>query len=327
MKTVRSACRFSMLGGGSDKKEFFETYADCQIISMALDYFNYIAYSTSVPYAKDKTRYDITTPTARQQVEKAEDIANDLIRVAFTCSEHDKTLKHTLISWSDISTCGSGLGGSSSFAVGLATIMGSINPLFTAIDWEINKLKSPIGYQDHIIASLGGFRYFTINNVGKISSQSLPNGDFIAEHLMMFDLGKHRTESGDAVTNHDTLVDMNLNMEERAKIIKESLELTLYMLSAIKDKDIKGIGEILDVAWNLKKLSHGSFGIADDLYKLGLKMGAYGGKVGGSLSKGGGHLFLISELDKRDSIIEALSPYVNYRPVKIAHHGVTMQYL
>jgi D-glycero-alpha-D-manno-heptose-7-phosphate kinase len=324
MICVKVPVRFSLLGGGSDLSEFFMNYGDCQIISMALSYFNHITYTTTIPCINDNIHYDITTPMNNQKVSCIEEIKNDLIRIAFQEKKHDTKLKHTIVTSSDVSINGSGLGGSSSFAVGMALLFTNdkITAMHDAIDFEINKLGSDIGWQDHIISTVGGFRYITIDKQSVIHATPIIGGDLLVKHILMFALKPLRNSDGATVNNHNTLTSMKNNIEERSHAIKQSLELIPYMINAIQDHNIQEVGRILNEAWILKMESHKGDNVLMDVYNKGIEAGAYGGKVSGSLSKGAGHLFLVAPIEKHTQIIEALSPYCSYRPVSISYSGV-----
>jgi len=322
MIAIRVPTRFSLLGGGSDLPSFWKDYQPCEIVSMALPYYNYITYTIAIPYSSDKIKYVINTPADTHVTSSIGGIKNDLIRVAFENSQHDKKLKHTITTSSDVSIFGSGLGGSSSFAVGMAMLFnGGQDVLHTAIDWELNKLGSDIGWQDHIITYCGGFRYIHISSDEVIHTRKLIGGDILAKHCLMFDLHKHKNEAGQGVANHDLLTAMKQNMAERSIPIRRTLELMPYLLSAINNVNIIDIGRIINEAWILKMESHKGEDYLMSLYNLGLKQGAYGGKVSGSMSKGSGHLFFIAPTEKHEAIIDALSPYASYRPVGVAWEG------
>jgi len=192
---------------------------------------------------------------------------------------------------------GIGLGTSSTSIVGLvkaiSTLIGkSLHRLEIAeIAYRIEReiLKFPGGIQDQYIAALGGIQILQVDTLGKVTAEPLiikdENRQKLEKGLILIYLGKAR-ESGEVINSQKTNIKKTLEIYDKIKELgKTSVE---YLINA----DIRGLGEIMDEHWELKKqLSERiSSNYMEDVYKKFKSLGSPGGKLVGA---GGGGFFMM----------------------------------
>ena len=164
----RCPYRISLLGGGSDLDWFVKEndYGFC--LGYALSKYTY----TVINQLSSRAKRGILNYSSREEYSEIEDIAHPLIKSAFEELNLNDLLE---ISSFGFASRGSGLGGSSSFLLALLKGLLKIKKeelsnhdlAYLASDIEINKLKKPIGRQDHFISSRGNiscFKFLNNNN-------------------------------------------------------------------------------------------------------------------------------------------------------------------
>ena len=207
----------------------------------------------------------------------------------------------------------SGLGGSSSFAVGLLNALhayrgerASAGQLAEEASYiEIEVLSEPIGKQDQYAAAFGGLNFFCFKPGGGVTVEPhrLSNGAFNAlfDNFMMFWTG-HQRQASSVLTEQKQKIpktmDSLINMRGHA-----------YQLQALLGNgscDIEAFGRLLDESWQLKRglASIISNDQIDTWYRLAKEAGATGGKVCGA--GGGGFLLFVVPPDRQKAVSEAL---------------------
>ena len=156
--------RVSLLGGGSDINWFLESNGWGNTFGFALDICNYVYIG------KTSKHRGVLSYSSREEYTDIDSISHPIIRKTLDYFNCNKPLE--LFSYSEIGS-GKGLGGSSSFSCALVAVLNQYAPSFddssfnladVAAQIEINHLKSPIGSQDHFLASLGGVNYLSFEN-------------------------------------------------------------------------------------------------------------------------------------------------------------------
>jgi D-glycero-alpha-D-manno-heptose-7-phosphate kinase len=244
-------------------------------------------------------------------VNRIDEVENDIARECMRLLAIDPPIYvHTV---ADIPAC-TGLGGSSSFAVGLLHALhayrgervsrGQLAEEATHI--EIELLKQPIGKQDQYAAAFGGLNLFRFNRDGRVTVEpqrvSRSKLDQLFSRVMMFWTGLARPASsilGEQKTNTAAKFDSLLEMRGHAQ--------RLQRLTSDGPIDFAKFGEILDQSWALKRQLAATITTnqIDDWYQRAREAGAAGGKICGA--GGGGFLLLIVAPERRDSVRKALS--------------------
>ena len=174
------------------------------------------------------------------------------------------------------------------------------------------------GWQDQIAASFGGFNRINFNESGY---EVLPviispeRKEELNNNLMMFFTGFTRFSSEVQIANAATKTDKTVQLREMLALVDEAEHV-------LTDKSVKlsEFGRLLDHTWKLKRQT----GIAvstnsiDDLYNMGMKAGATGGKLLGA--GGGGFLVFYVEPEYQASVKAAMSELL-YVPFKFENGG------
>lgn len=298
MIVCRAPLRISFVGGGSDLPAYYRKKTG-RVIATTINKYVYIALHSK--YDGDiKLNYSDS-----ELVEDADNIKHPLFR---ECLSHFKIHSGVEIgSFADIPAHGSGLGSSSSFTVALLRALSRYRDKQTrkeeiaqlACDIEINKCQFVAGRQDQYSASYGGLNSFEFYKDHSVKQRSIDLSthelDYIFEHFLVFRVDGQRRAA-------DILSEQTKNISENADNIKEMTDLVLPFEKALIDLDIPEMGKILNRNWNLKRqLASGiTSSKINQMYDVGLKNGAYGGKL---LGAGGSGFMLFVAPKKLHSII------------------------
>ena len=204
----------------------------------------------------------------------------------------------------------SGLGSSSSFAVGLINAilallriqMSKYQIASLAAKIEIDILKRNIGKQDHFAATYGNLNIFKFFPDESVEVKPVfYNKDIkhsIEDNILLFWTKIKRNAS-------KILSSVDNNLLKNIKILEEMRDLVEPMNHVFVGKqNLNSFGEILDKSWKLKKSlsSNISNNKIDLMYDKAKKLGATGGKVLGA--GGGGFLLLYIEKNKQKNVIK-----------------------
>lgn len=296
--------RISFVGGGTDFRDFYSE-EDGRVISTAINKYVYVGIHPSFN-KKIRLQY-----SAFEEVEDVEEIQNTRIRECMKKTEVDGGLEIHFLS--DMPTK-VGLGGSSSFTVGLLNALHAykgkiVKPEILAreaCEIEIDALGEPIGKQDQYIAAYGGFKYIQFNRDESVILNPLMldyklRGE-LEKRLLLFFTGISRDASS-VLTEQKK----NMKKEREYNSLKKLNELTLDLKESFGNADISKLGEILHKGWELKKnLSEKiSNSEIDRHYERALELGASGGKIAGA--GGGGFLLLYCEPEKQENVRKGLN--------------------
>ena len=170
----RCPYRISLLGGGSDLDWFLKDNHSGICLGYSLSKYTY----TVINKLPSRAKRGILNYSSREEYSNVDEIAHPLIRLALEEINFSELLE---ISSFGFASRGSGLGGSSSFLLallkGLSKMknanLSNFDLAYLASNIEINKLKKPIGRQDHFISSTGSISCFKFvddnNTVEKIT--------------------------------------------------------------------------------------------------------------------------------------------------------------
>ena len=297
MIVTRTPLRVSFAGGGTDLKEFYSSGYGA-VVSMAINKHIYIAAHRGFD------RRFILKYSEVEAVEDVDDIKHSLIRECLR--DRGYTSGVEIASFADIPSQGTGLGSSSSFAVGLLHALELMTGEEVTREFvakaasrvEIEQLNEPIGKQDQYAAAFGGLNYIRFNADHSVVVEPIGLAPDAAEqlgkNLLLVYTGITRKASDVlAKQKNNTLNDRSVferlvEMRDMADELKAELELG----------KLDVVGEFLARGWALKKkLASGmSRGPIDDIYNRGIAAGALGGKLLGA--GGGGFVLFYCPSDK-----------------------------
>lgn len=289
--------RIPLGGGGTDLASYYSRFGGF-FVSAAIDRYNYIAVK---PRFENGFRISYSKTEITDSVEN---IQQPIIREALKLLKIRDPLE--IVSIADVPGR-SGLGGSSSYAVGVLNALHSYRRenasreslAEEACYIEIDRLGEPIGKQDQYVAAFGGINSYTIGLEGKVRVDPLRiSGHAEAElesNMLLFYTGITRNASailGGIRKAEEKRVSPVLEMMHRIK------KIGFEVRDALASGDLTHFGELLDVHWQAKKRlsSDVSNSRIDDLYGIAKRNGAIGGKVMGA--GGGGFFMFYSESGK-----------------------------
>jgi D-glycero-alpha-D-manno-heptose-7-phosphate kinase len=305
MILTKTPFRISLIGGGSDLPSFYKKYGGA-VISFSIDKYIYITLNNK--FSKGyRVSYSET-----ENCQTLEQIKHDIVRESIRLSEIIDDLEITSIA--DIPS-GSGLGSSSSFAVGLLQGLYKYdNRNYSkqeladiACEIEINILEKPIGKQDQYAAAFGGINLLEFNKNESVSVQPINLNTNTQEEMFSRFLLFH---TGGVRSADNILKEQVFNLENNKKhseLTKSLVGLTYELYDQLKNNNINDVGKILDKGWQIKKnlSSKITNDYINDLYDKSIDAGAEGGKLLGAGKSG--FILLYAEKKYHTSIKKALS--------------------
>ena len=320
MIITKTPLRMSFFGGGTDMELFFRKHGGA-VLSTTIDKYCYVlarqlpgfyAYSTEICCAGS--------------VERVND--RSLIRhTAVRCAMEMLDVRNIrLFSDTDLPR-GSGMGTSSSFAVGMLNAFhalkgeeaGARQLAEEAIRLERVLCSEAGGWQDQIAAAFGGMNRINFRPDGTYEVLPLAIAPDrkrqLNDNLMLFftgitrsspDLQKVNAEGYKEETEH--LMEIAALVDEAERVLTDDTE------------DLDEFGRLLDRAWYLKKAAGRAVTTAgiDELYNEGMRAGALGGKLLGA--GGGGFLVFYVRPEQQDAVKEAMKKLV-YVPFRFEERG------
>ena len=284
--------RISFVGGGTDLPSYYEHHEGA-VISSAIDKYIYVTVKRHSPLFKESYRLSYSKTEHTQSVEEIE---NDIARECLKLVALEPPL---YIATSADLPANSGLGSSSSFAVGLLHALhkmkgdrvGAAQLAEEACEVEISTLKNPIGKQDQYAAAFGGLNHFAFKKNGRVEVDHLylPNGttELIFKNSLLLWTGLQRSASDVLRKQNNQLGD---KLEQYGYLAGATAELKTILMEP-RDNFLNLFGELLDKTWAVKKTlesSISSFEI-DTLYDELKMLGGLGGKLSGA--GGGGFMY------------------------------------
>ena len=321
MIITRTPFRMSFFGGGTDMPEFFNEHGG-SVISTTFDKYCYVTARHLPPF------FDYSTELVYSKIERVEDpseLEHPAVRNAMAMLD----MREMRISYEADLPARSGLGTSSSFAVGMLNAFHCMKGTYApkerlakeAIKLERELCVEAGGWQDQVAAAFGGLNRidfadngFTVRPI-VISPERKRK---LESNLMLFFTGFTRFSSDMQKKNH---------VADKTAQLQEMLALVDVAESVLTDKqkNLAEIGWLLDATWKLKRGtgSRVSTGSIDELYERGIKAGALGGKLLGA--GGGGFLVFYVEPDARESVLAAMGGLLHI-PFKFENDGATVVY-
>ena len=319
MIITRTPYRISFLGGGTDYPGWYRQHGGA-VIATSIDKYCYLTCRYLPPFFEH--RYRIVYSKI-EDCRLVDEIKHPAVRegLKYLGLTNGIELHHD----GDL-PARSGMGSSSSFAVGLMQSLHALqNKMVSkeqlakeAINLEQNLLNENVGSQDQISAAYGGFNHITF----------LPNDEFVVRpiilsrprmasfqsHFMLLFTGINRTAS-DVAASFVPKID---EKKRQLRVLRELVEEGMALLTG--DHDLLGFGELLHEAWVAKKglSSLISNSEVDNAYDTARRAGALGGKLIGA--GGGGFLLLYVPPEKQAAVRRAL-PKLIHVPFQFEFEG------
>lgn len=319
MIVTRTPLRISFFGGGSDIPQFYEKRPGL-VLSATINKSIQLAVHSCEP------KHVRVVYSELEQSSSVEHVKHERVKAALKRFDIKNNIE--IVSFSDITTRGSGLGSSSTYTVGLLNALYNLKGIsYTrkdlaemACDIEINELGEPIGKQDQYAAAYGGLNTIRFDSTGvEVTPMSISysNLETLNENLLCYSTGITREASsvlGKQVENLKT----KSTLDSTSKLVLMA-EIALKHLRADKLDDF---GALLHEAWEeKKKLAEGiSNEQIDKMYDIAMRAGALGGKVLGA--GGGGYMLFYANESNRNKVKEAMKDYKQFH-FKFTDQGST----
>lgn len=304
MIITQTPFRMSFFGGGTDMESFFTKHGG-SVISTTFDKYCYTTvrhlprffeYSTEVVYSKT------------ERVTSIDAIMHPMVRNAMKMLN----MHELRISYDADLPARSGLGTSSSFAVGLLNAFYCLKGKYIskkkladdAIYLERSLCHEAGGWQDQIAAAFGGLNRINFNSTGYevnpiiISNERKQRLD---KNLFLYFTGFTRFSS--------EVQEANAVDHQKVRQLEGMLALVDQAEDILQNKhaDLDDFGRLLDETWLLKR--HMGKAVTtdniDELYARGLQAGALGGKLLGA--GGGGFLLFYVPEDRQSEFKRAMT--------------------
>jgi D-glycero-alpha-D-manno-heptose-7-phosphate kinase len=309
---VKTPCRLSLLGGGTDYEKFIEKSGVSYVLSLTINKYVYTLIknnniSNYIYNEKYRLNYYNSESTSNIKFIKNKIIKNILLKF-------DKFNSYYISLFSDIPS-GTGLGSSSAFIVGLIRFFNFVKNkkisqkkiLKCAIRIERKSINPYTGKQDQAAAVYGGFNFIKfykkntlvekLNN--KIQLRNLKN--IIHNSILIW--------SGNQRNSKKILKNQGLNFKKKYKYLKEINDLSKEGYNQVSSKffTLEKFGKILSRSFNLKrklskKITNSKI---NKIMKILEDNGSYGFKILGA--GGGGFVFCLM---KKEKIIKFKKKYI-----------------
>jgi len=316
----RTPLRISFAGGGTDLAAYYERDHGA-VLSTAIDKYIWVTVKRHSEIFDEPIRLNYSTT---EQANTVDELRNDIARESLRFLEIEPPIYISTIGDLPAST---GLGGSSSFAVGLLNALHAFRGervsasqlADEACHIEIDVLGQPIGKQDQYAAAFGGLNLFSFRPGGTVTvePQRVPDRvmSTIFDDVMLFWTG-HQRDAGSVLTEQRANTERRLADLDAMR--EQSYELAVLLRRS--DRSPADIGLLLDRGWQLKRgLASGvTNSRIDEWYRRARAVGALGGKVCGA--GGGGFLMFLVEQQSQQAVRTALGDLKEV-PVRQEVHG------
>lgn len=323
MIITKTPFRMSFFGGGTDYQPFFEEHGG-SVLSTTFDKYCYVnvrhlprffEYKNQLTYSKIEKTADV------------EGIEHPLVRNAMQYLD----MKELFISYDADLPARSGLGSSSSFAVGLLNAFHALKGHYRdkrqlakdAIYVERVLCAEKGGWQDQIAAAYGGLNRIDFKGDSFEVKPIVITKDrkaLLENNLLMFFTGFSRFSSDIAAEQVKATKDKTAELKEMMSLVDEG-----ERVLEDRHSDIDEFGRLLNHTWQLKRgiTNKISTNTLDDIYNLAIKSGALGGKLLGA-GGGGFFLFYVPE-DRQEAVHRALKDFL-YIPFSFEDRGTEILY-
>lgn len=310
MAISRTPYRVSFFGGGSDYPAWYREEGGA-VLSTAIDKYCYISCRLFPSFFNIKYRVIWSHIEAVNSVaEILHPAVREGLRMLDFTPEGGLEIQHQ----GDL-PARSGMGSSSSFAVGLINALLALRGqqidrhalALNAIMLEQDWLKDNVGSQDQVAAAYGGFNIIRFNTDGTICVAPLSIDaavkNRLADHLILLFTGASRlasTVAGGVIEN----------LSKKKEMVRRMRAMVDEAAAALSAGNVHAFGEMLHETWMLKRsIAAGvSNSHIDEIYQVARSHGAIGGKLLGAGSSGFMLLFVPPE--RRSEVINSLKHYI-----------------
>lgn len=312
--------RISFVGGGTDLPSFYTNHGGA-VISSAINQYVYVTVKQHSPLFDEAYRLSYSKS---EHVNSLDDIENSIARECLRLVNVEPPLY--IATAADL-PASSGLGSSSSFAVGLLNALHllkgeRVSPAQLAeeaCEIEINILGNPIGKQDQYAAAFGGLNHIIFNKNGRVEIDHLVLHNNIIneifENSLLIWTGIQRDATSILSSQNKT---MDNNIKGYELLMYSTINCKSLMLGN-SNQFLKDFGNILENSWLVKKKLEKtiSSNTMDIMHEQVKSLGGLGGKLSGA---GGGGFFY--EIVPKDFQEDLLKIFGKNRVLKVAYEPI-----
>lgn len=305
MFTTRTPFRMSFLGGGTDFPAYFNEYGGC-VLSATFNKYSYVTVRELPALFDYKNQF---TYSKIERFNSPDELEHPLVREALKYIDIDRVQ----IAYDADLPARSGIGSSSSFAVGL------LNELHLLKGEKLSKMelaKEAIylervlcneagGVQDQLAVAFGGLNKITFDADGykilpiEISHKSKKQFN---ENLLLVFTGFSHFSGEVSVAQQNNIPHKISELNEMKSLVAEGEKIL------VSGTDLDDFGKLLDYTWQLKRTLSDRISTdeIDELYSAARKAGALGGKILGAGS--GGFMLLYVPQERRNDVEKKFDP-------------------
>ena len=322
----RTPYRISFFGGGTDYPDWYLKEGGA-VLSTTIDKYCYLTSRFLPPF------FDVKHRVVWRHVETINTISEILhpaVREGLRYLGFDDSNGMEIHYQGDL-PARSGIGSSSSFAVGLinslTTLIGT--PLtkhelaLKAIDLEQNVLKETVGSQDQVATAYGGLNVIRFGEDGTISVEPVEipqkRTQELESRLMLLFTGSSRIAS-------DVASDVTSSMPRNARTLHRMHQMVDEGTSILRgDNNLEEFGQLLHEGWMLKQSLSDKVSTPEinQIYQTARDHGAIGGKMIGA--GGGGFMLFFLPPERKADVLKALEHY-RWVPISFENAGSTIIY-
>ena len=322
----RTPYRISFFGGGTDYPAWYAN-EEGLVLSTSINKYCYLHCRYLPPFFGIKHR---VIWSYIEQVSSVSEILHPAVREGMKYLGFDDTLGLEIQHQGDL-LARSGVGSSSSFAVGLIHALTALRGEMITKEALTDKarileqdvLNEKVGSQDQVAAAHGGFNVISFRGQHEIDVEpvKIPAASRarLEDCLMLFYSGISRHGSKSAQETIEALASKTASLRRMRQMVRQALDI-LKNPSGVDD-----FGRLLNESWLLKRELTRSMStvLIDDMYDKAIQHGALGGKLLGA----GGRGFMIFYVppERQTEVKEALIPYLHV-PFKFENQGSVIIY-
>ena len=309
----RAPFRVSFAGGGTDLPSFYKKGYGA-VLSTTINRYVYVMINHRNPLfgqgIDDPFQYRIRLSySSTENVQRPDQLSHPIVREALKLLDIDEPMD--IATMADVPG-GTGLGSSGTFAVALLHALHTFKEeevscdqlASEAADIEMDRLKRPVGKQDHYAASFGGLNMIRFHSdeevtVQPVAGQGMADKELLPSLMLLYtgisrDAAEVLSEQkANSHSTHDDLLIMRDHAQELVQLFQDGFHL-------------KQLGDVLHGTWMRKRKLASTITNSkiDCWYEQAMEAGALGGKICGA--GGGGFLLLVVEPELRAAVREAL---------------------
>ena len=310
MIITKTPFRMSFFGGGTDMEEYFKEKQGA-VISTTFDKYNYVIVRHLPNF------FEYTNEIVYSKIERVSDDLDEIVHPAVREAMKMLDMKEIRLSYEADLPAKTGLGTSSSFAVGMLLAFHTLKGQYVdkeqlakeAIYLERVLCDEKGGWQDQIAAAYGGFNRIDFkDDKFTVKPMIIPveRKKELNSNLFMVFTGFTRFSSDIQKANQKTSKSDRTAVLDKMYSLVDEAEIIL----TDKEKDLDDFGRLLDVTWKLKTKT-GKAVSTDSInyiYKQGIESGALGGKLLGA--GGGGFMLFYVPSENHEKFLSGMKDYM-----------------